>query len=230
MTLLIALVWIVASPIWLYAFVSIKDVVEENRIYISLLGIAALGAWAAERAPIPVASLVVLYALRTIQRNRVWASPVSFAATCFIESPLNHRAQLNYAVALQETGMLSLAAEHYVRLIKSGTSQGGQAAANLAAIRLQEGRFEETIGFLPHCIKLWPGVADMHTNLGTAFFLSRRLPEAERQFHLALLLEPDSPEALRNRARVRALMGHKKQAREDAERAEQLDGHRLTIR
>lgn len=228
--MILALTWLLFSPLWLYAFIELKDTVMENRAYVTLLGIAALAAWAAERAPVPVFLLVVLYAIRTVQRNRVWRSPMAFSACAFSESPKNGRAQLNYATALQAAGMNKLAAEQYGKLIQSGSPQGGQAAANMASMRLIEGRVKETIAILPHAIEAWPGTVDLHINLGCAHAMNGDTVAAALQFKLACLLQPNHPSALRNLAACQRALGMEEESRENAEKAKKLDGRELVVR
>lgn len=76
----------------------------------------------------------------------------------------------------------------------------GHAEANhlLGAIRFQQGRTAEAIGFLRHAAASPVATADMHNHLGSAYYRLGRKEEARDCFERALAIKPGFPEALHN--------------------------------
>jgi Flp pilus assembly protein TadD len=67
------------------------------------------------------------------------------------------------------------------------------------------GRYAEAVGEFGEALRLDPGAADVHNNLGGVLAEAGRLPEARAQFEEALRLKPDYAEARDNLERVRSL-------------------------
>ena len=202
--MILALVWLILSPLWLYMFSSIQDTVLENRAYITVLGIAALAAWAAERSPWAVAFLVILYAIRTIQRNRSWTSQLRIWTQAMSETPRKGRVRINYATVLHESGMVKLAEEQYRKIMADNLPQGGNAAANLIVICAGDGRLEECLQWLPNAVKTWPTNPLLLANYAGVLMTAGRLDEAKMVLVEALRLDPRSPIALQNIAELEA--------------------------
>ena len=54
---------------------------------------------------------------------------------------------------------------------------------------------DQAIAHLEQAVQLEPDYADAHHNLGNAYLLSRRMPEAMREYEAALRLRPDDASA-----------------------------------
>src|SRR5271170_1809116 len=61
----------------------------------------------------------------------------------------------------------------------------------LAAIAGQTGRESRAIDYLQAVLRLKPGLAAAHNNLGNVFIIQRKLPEAVASFQEAVRLQPD---------------------------------------
>jgi Flp pilus assembly protein TadD len=63
---------------------------------------------------------------------------------------------------------------------------------------MQQGKLDEAIRQFQEAIRLKPGYAEAHNNLGTAFYQQGRAGEAIREFQEALRLKPDYADARKN--------------------------------
>lgn len=76
----------------------------------------------------------------------------------------------------------------------------GHAEANhlLGAVRFQQGRTKDAIGFLKRAAASPLATAEMHNHLGAAYYKLGQKPEARDCFERALAITPGYPEALHN--------------------------------
>ncbi|HWF45726.1 MAG TPA: tetratricopeptide repeat protein, partial [Bryobacteraceae bacterium] len=82
----------------------------------------------------------------------------------------------------------------------------------LAAIRRQEGRFEESLALLKQAIGCNPSSADAHNSLGNTLNSLGRAEEAIDQYRSALALRPDFPEVYVNLGNSLKGLGHLEEA------------------
>lgn len=205
--LLLPFGWLFVSPVWAYALADTADIVLENRAYLSLLGIAGLAAWAGERAPLLVGALVLIYAWRTVERNRDWSTARRFAIRAYQESPRKPRVRLGFAEQISGFGCERQAEEIYRALLDVNEPLAGTAAANLAQVLVKQDRLEEAADILNMSIRRWPDHAALLVNRG--YFLMRlgMWGAAILEFDHALRADADLTSAYEGRAICKAKLG-----------------------
>jgi protein O-GlcNAc transferase len=102
------------------------------------------------------------------------------------------------AVALHKRGMLSDAEKIYVEILRRHPGHFN-ALHLLGVVALQTQRAERGVELIGAAIKLNPGAAVVHGNLGNGLFALRRFEEAVASYDKAIALKPDYPEAHYNR-------------------------------
>ena len=243
----LGLVLVLVSPLWLYAFVSIPDPIMENRAYLTMPGLAIIGAWAAERSFWSVILLVAVYSTATFRRNKYWSSRLEFWGRAVIESPRKIRPQVNYAVALskvekvkvwREVGGREEAAEIYESVLALGINnrECALAASNLALLFIHEHELTKDQEWMRRAIAVlhaaeqrWPDHTRIRFHRGTLFMGFHAWREAITELDLAIKLQPKHADAYRERAKCWGQLGDREKALADAARAEQLDGQAMNI-
>lgn len=115
-------------------------------------------------------------------------------------------------------GQPTVARQHLTELL--ARNRGYTAAVSLLAqVELQYGSLERAVQLYEDLVRRSPGMEE-ESNLGNAYLLLGRLPEAETAFRRAVALAPGQPFALLNLADFLALTGRK---------AESSDLYRRTI-
>ena len=64
-------------------------------------------------------------------------------------------------------------------------------------MRFRAGQLAEAVGHYEAALRINPGLADAHFNLGNALLQAGRLPEAISHFEATLRISPDDSEARR---------------------------------
>lgn len=127
--LYIGTLFLVLSPMWLYAVVLLEDRIIEHRGYWSLLGVALIAGWAWEQAPWAVSALLILWACRFLERARYFRSELDFRRQAARESPDKMRARGMYGNALLETGRCEEALSEYGVVHRYGSPEEREMAA-----------------------------------------------------------------------------------------------------
>jgi tetratricopeptide (TPR) repeat protein len=114
-------------------------------------------------------------------------------------------AHLNLGYSLQGLGRLEEAAEEYRETLRlrPGDAEGH---FNLGNVLQGLGRVNEAVVQYREAIKFRARDAEFHNNLGVALERLGRLKEALAEYEEALRLNPDSPDARANSARVLAIL------------------------
>jgi Flp pilus assembly protein TadD len=99
---------------------------------------------------------------------------------------------------------------------------------NLAALEIAQGNYEAAIK-LYEALPNQGSDSSTQTNLGTAYFYTNRLEEAERAFRTAIRLEPKSALHHRNLADVLLRQQRPDEARDEYRRAAILTGEELAV-
>jgi predicted O-linked N-acetylglucosamine transferase (SPINDLY family) len=107
------------------------------------------------------------------------------------------RRALDAALQHYRSGQWQQAERLYLQVLDVNPDQV-DALHLLAAIAGQTGREDEAIGYLHKVLRLRPGWAAAHNNLGMVFITRKRLPEAAASFQEAVRLQPDDAVALNN--------------------------------
>jgi protein O-mannosyl-transferase len=123
------------------------------------------------------AILLILGAVRTVARNRVWHDDASFALATAADSPRSAKAQFNLGVFLEEHGRLQEALDAYARAAALAP-EWGDPPYNRGGILLRLGRPGEAAADLRRSAELSPGEPRFRVNLGVALNRAGRYQEA----------------------------------------------------
>jgi tetratricopeptide (TPR) repeat protein len=123
----------------------------------------------------------------------------------------NHRAHLNLATHLDETGRTAEALRHARRAVAIRESATGYY--NLGNILLRLDHAEQARRAYEDAVRLDPGLAEAHSNLGLIAANDRDFEAAESHFRRAIALDPGLVVARYNLAQVLALLGRPEEAR-----------------
>lgn len=104
-----------------------------------------------------------------------------------------------YVLARQShaNGDLGSAAQGYERVLTLLPDHSGALNA-LGVIRAQDGRTEEALDLFARALKTDPAASHVHNNLGYTLLRAERLEEAQASLKLALELQPESAQTLKN--------------------------------
>ena len=103
-------------------------------------------------------------------------------------------AMFQHAVQLHNSGQIAEAGPLFSAIVEQNPAHF-PSLHRLAAIRRQEGKFEESLELLKQAIGCNPNSADAHNSLGNTLNSLGRSEEAIDQYRCALALRPDFPEA-----------------------------------
>lgn len=198
------------------SLIPVRDVMFDHRVYLPAVGLvmtASVGIWlivsrrAAQkrvfrRFVTTIVILVLILAVTTISRNRVWQSEVTLWEDAASKSPAKGRTHGALGHAYQRAGRIDDAVRAYSTAVR--LSPGDYIARNnLGAIYLKQKKYTDAINELEKVIELAPASAPAHFNLGLAYSASGRFKEGEISFLEAVKLKPDYREALDNLAVIR---------------------------
>lgn len=169
-------------------------------------------------------SLILVFALgySTIERNKVWESPVSFWKDIVIKAPQKARGHNNLGVALSEINKFDEAIEYYKRAI-SLDSNYSDPWSNIAVAYSMKGELDLAISSLYNAIKILPYYAEAYNNLGTLYLSKKEYDQAERILNMALQIRPYYGKAFFNLARVYFAKNDVQKAWEYAKKATEGD-------
>lgn len=211
----VAAVWLICSPIWLYAASTLEDEVMENRAYLLPLSVAAFAAWAAQRSPFAVLLLIVLYGSQTAVRNTAWDSVIGFWRRASQESPWKPRPRVNYAERLGASPDFDRQCEAlniYQSLFHVSHRSAGTAYANVGQLYMQwaaqiqavdreqsDRLFSQAGAVMDEGLTKWPNHSILLVNRAALFMLHKDWRGAIAKLDHALSIRPHFAPALRNR-------------------------------
>ncbi len=103
--------------------------------------------------------------------------------------------------------------------LPSSNPQGATAWNDQAITLAQQGRFDEAVRGFEQAIRLQPGFAEAHNNLGNIFLFQRKFDQAVACYRQALQLNPASAEAFHNLGNVLKEQGQLDEAVANFQRA-----------
>jgi tetratricopeptide (TPR) repeat protein len=177
------------------------------------------GRWVGE-----VAGLAVLLVLgvSTWTRAGVYATGETLWRNTLAKNPNAWMAHNNLGLALQNSGNLPEAIDHYEQALRFKPNFA-EAQNNLGSALQQSGRLEEAREHYEQAVRLAPDYAHAYNNLGVVLFRLDKIPEAKAQYEEALRLEPDYANAHVNLGLALARLGRVPDAMEQWERALQIN-------
>lgn len=158
----------------------------------------------------------------TIERNKVWESPVAFWRDIVIKAPEKARGHNNLGVALSEVGKYEEAIEYYKRAI-SLDSHYSDPWSNIAVAYSMVGKLDLAISSLHNAIKIMPYYAEAYNNLGTLYLNKKDYDQAEKVLNIALQIRPYYGKAYINLARIYLAKNEHQKAWEYAKKATEGD-------
>jgi tetratricopeptide (TPR) repeat protein len=210
--------------------VPLKDLLEEHRVYLPLLGLAmgaaAAGAailrrWVPGRAFPAGAALLVAALLplgvATALRAETWTTHRALWSDVARKSPGKARAHLNLGTALSFEGRWGEALASYRRaqaLQGDGTVEPEMVLEDLVAALTRLVRFDEARAAIAAELRRTPGASHPLSLLAEVEWAAGRDAECERAALGSLAGDPANPLALRYLAKVRAGQGRWAEARD----------------
>lgn len=196
------------------SFVPLAELMAEHRLYLASGGIfiiaaVALGhlaAWwrRAERRPanaprtLAIAVVVVL-ALLTVERNRIWIDAATLWRDAAQKAPLTWAPHYGLAQVLRQRGDWGGAIAAYRRAVALRPDDN-RARIDLAICLGQVGRWEEAHQALREALAVDPNSAEAFNTLGWLAGRTRQPDEARQRFAQALALDPRNVTARMNLA------------------------------
>lgn len=208
----------------------------EHRMYLPLAAVVALavlivhvvwrrGGW------IIFAATAVVLAWLTAGRNEDYRDPGSIWADTVAKRPTNARAHCSYADMLAAQGRFAEALGHYdeaFNLDRPAAGRGqrsirGDILVNSGNVLRALGRLDEAGKRYEEALRLDPGLAAAHFNLGCLHLQADRLPEAITQLGQALRLDSRNAAAHTSLASALLLAGRSVEAVEHYHSALRLE-------
>jgi len=204
----------------------IRDPFFEHRAYGALAAVAVAAALLLDRlhrrwpqvATVLWIAIVVGLGMGTVQRNRVWATPVSLWEDAVRKAPAKSRPHMAYGVALGQQGRLQEATVELTRAVQI-TPDFARAWNNLGQVLLRQGKVDEGLQALQRAVQLDPERVSAWYNLAVAQDHRGELDAAERAYRKALELDGHYAPALNGLAGLRLRRGDLRGAEQLARRA-----------
>jgi tetratricopeptide (TPR) repeat protein len=169
--------------------VPLNILVNERRVYLVLaaLCIATPSLLDLRLRGGTILTLILLTVL-TVQRNQVWATPLSLWEDAASRGARSYTATVNLGKALQEAGDVEGAVAAYRRAL-SINAERGDAYNNLAVLQHEAGRVTEAIQTYQSALEHSPEMEEIHHNLAVAYQQAGNLQGAAKSFARALELD-----------------------------------------
>lgn len=174
------------------------------------------------------AVLLLLMAVRTIDRNRDWASDYALFSAVVALYPDNARARENLAHAHYQQGNVRKAVEHYKRAIAINPHRV-RPYYNLGLLYNAEGQYRAAIRVFKAALELNPDHAGVHYNTGLAYQKMGRHAAAIPHYEKTLRQSPDHARAVFNLGRAYQHLGQYSQAIGAYQTALTLDPSRTSV-
>jgi len=179
----------------------------DHWVYLSSLGIIALGAAVLARAAallrVPAALygfatvILPLLAVLTWQQSAMYTNIETLWLTTIDRNPAAFLAHNNLGVGLAATGRVEEAIDHYRKALEIRPDYA-ESHNNLGNALLRQGRLDEAIVHLRKAHDGQSGDAVVCNNLGNALLQNGQLDKAMPLFLEAIQIQPAYPEALNN--------------------------------
>ncbi|MBZ5662832.1 MAG: tetratricopeptide repeat protein [Acidobacteriia bacterium] len=197
-----------------------------------LLGWAAVKLWNAEgpallrplarAVPVLVAVVALLYAVRTVTRNRDWTSDeVLFRQALQSQSDAS-LVRSDLGAVYYNHGNLAQAEREWQEALSNGPSNVF-AIDNMALLRQQQHRYLESLDYSWRALRGRPAYTMAHVNLAETLAAVGRDAEAEWQFRISTTLTPLSTRAHNGYGKFLFQRGRLEDARNEYERSVEAD-------
>lgn len=191
--------------------------VAEHRMYLALAPLLVLIGVLVRRAAGPraaglAAAAVAAAILLTVQRNRVYETPLALWADTAAKRPGNTRARNNLALALAEAGRREEAVEHLHAALRIEPG-AVEFHNNLATVYADLGRFPEALAEIDAVLAAVPDLAEAHDTRGHVAERMGRVEEAVRWYESAVQRKPTLAESHRKLGRLLVAAGRREEGR-----------------
>lgn len=209
------------------------EIIFEHRAYLPSFGFFLAAAYGLERAATrlsagraaiaTVSLLVILLSAATLQRNSVWANPVSLFEESARQSPNKARTHMNVGWSQYYAGDFDNAEKAFLKVIEMESDEKGAAYNNLGNIYRTRGNKDKAEFYYRKAMAMAPELPDPRISL-TAVLMQGSLWKEARQELLALLqIDPRNAKAHTNLGTVFAALGDASNARKHYDEAVSLD-------
>jgi tetratricopeptide (TPR) repeat protein len=219
--LVVGVVWFAVTLLPDSSLVPLPDLMAEHRTYIPLAGLCLGAAGTLFALPVSVrflaavcVALPVALGVASVQRCRVWSSPVLLWEDTVRKSPEKARGWVNLGAAYYEAGQLLKAEEAFLKSLHLEPTVPG--AANLATVYLRLGQLETAVAVARDGLRLRPTGYDHLLLIVLGEALSRRgsLREAVPHYEELFAMNPSLLVAGNNLGQCLLQTGQYQRARE----------------
>lgn len=175
------------------ALVPLNVLVNENRLYLPLAGLALAAGWlfraAGRRRALVLGVLAACLAGLCVERNAVWRTDETLWADAAARGPMMPRPQVNLGQALLEQGRYeeSIAASQRALALDPDLAL---AHYNLATAYLSLHHLDTAEAYYRRALELRPDLVQAHVNLGNALLEQGQPAQAAACYRRALELQP----------------------------------------
>nr|CAH7750091.1 unnamed protein product [Callosobruchus chinensis] len=141
--------------------------------------------------------LLLIFALRTIQRNSEWLTEEKLFTSALEVCPLNAKVHYNIAKIAADKGSKDLALEEYKQALELNTNYE-QAMNNLANLLREDRKFQEAEVLLRKALEVRPNFAAAWMNLGIVLTNLNKTEEAENCYKTAIKYRSKYPDCYYN--------------------------------
>jgi len=210
----------------------------ERYLYLPSVGFCWLAGWAAVQVwnpaspgvsrplartiPAMLAVVALLYAVKTVRRNREWRSDEVLYRSTLATQGDSPQMRDNLGGVLYDRGDLSGAEREWLEAL-SLANANPNALDNMAMLRQHEQRYDESIDYSMRALRSNPIYMIEHVHLGETLTLVGRMAEAEWQFRVATTLSPLSTRAHNSYGKFLFDAGRMEDARTEFERSVAVD-------
>ncbi len=197
-----------------------------------ILGWAAVSLWRADApaflrpisraVPLLLAAVALLYAVKTVTRNRDWRSDEILFSQTIKEEPDATLMTSDLGAVYFNKGDLPRAEHAWLKALSSG-ADNVFALDNLALLRQRQHRFDESLDYSWRALRGRRTYVVAHLNLAETLVQMGRLTEADWQFRMATTLSPLSTRAHNDYGKFLFEAGRRDQARTQYERSVAAD-------
>ena len=188
------------SPLIVYWLIVLPDPIAEHRGYVSIAGIALLGAILFNAAPYFISvPLLTYFALRTLTRQHAWSDGIRCWSQAFKDgSTQKVRVLSNLNWAYQKTGNLPMG-EYWAREALKVAHACFPVRYNLSRIAEDCGNMPAAIQIMEETVKLTP-VWQAHKRLGQLYEMTGNLEKALPEYVKVLEFQSLGPDTMDQKA------------------------------
>lgn len=169
-----------------------------------------------------MAAILLMLAVKTIQRNRDWQDAFSLSLQEVKSSPQSAKAHINLGALYVKQNQADLALQQY-RIAESIKPDIPALLIDLGILLKQQGQMDEALAYLRRAIALAPKDAQAHNNLGLALKARGDLAGAMAEFDSVIQQDPNNADAHFNKGLTLRLQGKVDEAIREYNRTLDID-------